>query len=57
MKIMETVSMLQGIAYIRGVLTQWVDDDADVIDADGEEFGDVPISYKDYKRLFFGAGK
>lgn len=31
MKIMETVSMLQGIAYIRGVLTQWVDDDADVI--------------------------
>jgi hypothetical protein len=31
MKLMETVSMLQGIAYIRGVLTQWVDDDADVI--------------------------
>lgn len=31
MTIMETVSMLQGIAYIRGVLTQWVDDDADVI--------------------------
>lgn len=28
-----------------------------VIGADGEEFCDVPISFKDYKRLFFGAGK
>ena len=31
MNIMDTVSMLQGIAYIRGVLTKWVDDDADVV--------------------------
>lgn len=28
-----------------------------VIGADGEDFCDVPISFKDYKRLFFGAGK
>lgn len=32
MKLMELVSMLEGIAYIRGVLTQWVDDDVDVIE-------------------------
>lgn len=28
-----------------------------VIGADGEDFCDVPISFQDYKRLFFGAGK
>lgn len=32
MKLMELVSMLEGIAYIRGVLTQLVDDDVDVIE-------------------------
>lgn len=31
MEYSRAIEMLQGIAYVRGVLTQWVDDDADVI--------------------------